>query len=235
MLNIRRIGAMKLDIKANVLVRSLVAPLLLLAAVLLAAGRLSYWQGWSYAGSTFLLLAANYLALRDRPDLIQERLSPGKGTKSWDKLYFALSTPLFLAVIILAALDAGRYRWGPAVPPWAYLAGWGVYAAGQSLHLWAKAANRWFATVVRIQSDRGQTVCSSGPYRFVRHPGYAGGLLFMLATPLILGSWLALIPQALAAVLLVLRTSREDRTLRAELPGYEDYACRVRRRLCPLW
>lgn len=221
--------------KTSLLIRGLAAPVLLLAVVLLAAGRLSYWQGWAYGGSSFLLLAVNYLLLRGRPDLIQERLSPGHGTKWWDKAYFALSTPLFFVAVVLAALDAGRYGWGPQMPLWAYLLAGLAYAAGQALHLWAKATNRWFATVVRIQSDRGQQVCMSGPYRFVRHPGYLGGVLFMLATPLLLGSWLALIPQAVAAGLLVLRTYLEDRTLQAELPGYAEYARKVRKRLCPIW
>ncbi len=221
--------------KAGVLLRTLATPLLLLAALLLAAGRLGYWQGWVYGGCTFLLLAVNFLILRGRPDLLQERLSPGKGMKSWDKLYFALSSPLYFAAIVLAALDAGRFAWGPAVPAWVSLLGCGLYLLGQAIHFWAKATNRWFATVVRIQTDRGQRVCTRGPYRFVRHPGYAGGLLFMLATPLLLGSWLALIPQAIAAALLVLRTYLEDRTLQAELPGYAQYARKVRHRLCPIW
>jgi protein-S-isoprenylcysteine O-methyltransferase Ste14 len=223
------------NLKTGMLIWGLAAPVLLLAVLLLAAGRLSYWQGWVYGGSSLLLLAVNYLLLRGRPDLIQERLSPGQGTKRWDKAYFALSTPLFFVAILLAALDAGRYRWGPRVPWWAYLLAGLVYSAGQALHLWAKATNRWFATVVRIQNDRGQEVYTSGPYRFVRHPGYLGGVLFMLATPLLLGSWLALIPQAVAAGLIVLRTYLEDRTLQAELPGYAEYARKVRHRLGPLW
>ncbi len=221
--------------KAGLLLRTLAAPVLLLAGVMLAAGRLSYWQGWVFGVSTLLLLVVNFLVLRRRPDLLQERLSPGKGTKSWDKLYFALSTPLFFIALVLAVLDAGRFGWGPAVPLWVCLLGSGLYVLGQAIHLWAKAANRWFATVVRIQTDRAQQVCARGPYRFVRHPGYLGGLLFGLATPLLLGSWLALIPQAIASVLLVLRTHLEDRTLREELPGYTEYAGRVRHRLCPFW
>jgi protein-S-isoprenylcysteine O-methyltransferase Ste14 len=186
-------------VKAVVLLRSLAAPFLLLAGLLLAAGRLSYWQGWAYGGSNFLILIVNYLVLRGRPDLIQERLSPGKGTQWWDKMYFALSTPLFFAAIVLAALDAGRFHWGPAVPLWVYFPACAVYVLGQAIHLWAKATNRWFAT------------------------------------PLLLGSWLALLPQLAAAPLLVLRTFLEDRLLQAELPGYAQYAQRVRRRLCPLW
>jgi len=219
----------------SVLIRSLVSPLLLFAAVFLAAGRFSYWQGWVYIGSTLLILAANYLVLRGRPDLIRERLAPGRGTKWWDKLYFAISSPLFFVSLAVAALDAGRFSWGPRLPLWVYLAAVLVYTAGQVIHLWAKGTNRWFATVARIQQDRGQVVCQEGPYRFVRHPGYVGGLLFMLTTPLLLGSWLALIPQGIAAACLVARTYMEDRMLLAELPGYAEYARKVRHRLCPLW
>ena len=195
----------------------------------------SYWQGWVFGALNFLMLAFSWLLLRGRPELIQERFSPGKGTKRWDTWYFALSSPLYLAALVLAALDGGRFHWGPAVPLWAWLLGFAVYASGQAIHLWAKATNRWFSSVVRIQEDRGQTVCRDGPYRFVRHPGYLGGLLFTLATPLLLGSWLALIPHAAVSLLLVLRTHLEDRTLQAELPGYAEYARKVRHRLGPLW
>jgi protein-S-isoprenylcysteine O-methyltransferase Ste14 len=121
------------------------------------------------------------------------------------------------------------------LPPWAYLLSCANYAVGQGIHLWAKGTNRWFATVVRIQKDRGQEVCDSGPYRFVRHPGYVGGILFMITTPLILGSLLAVIPQGIAVGLLIVRTNLEDRTLQKELPGYAEYAARVKYRLLPPW
>lgn len=102
--------------------------------------------------------------------------------------------------------------------------------------LWAKWANRFFSSVVRIQTDRGQTVCKDGPYRFVRHPGYVGGLLFGMATPLALGSFWALIPAAVGAMLLIVRTYLEDRTLQEELPGYLEYTKEVRHRLLPrIW
>ncbi len=226
---------MKKASRGTMLVGTLASPLVMGAVVFLPAGRLDYWQGWVYVGFSLLVLAANFILLRDRPDLMQERLAPGQGTKGWDKAYYAVSTPLFLVSLVLAALDAGRFSWGPGVPVAVYCAAVVVYAVGQAIHLWAKATNRWFATVVRIQHDRGQLVCREGPYRFVRHPGYVGGLLFSLATPLILGSWIALLPQVLAVAALVVRTGLEDRTLRAELPGYQDYARSVRHRLGPLW
>lgn len=225
---------MKSTSDSKLILRTIATPLILLAAIMLAAGRLTYWQGWVFGGVNFALLIVNYLLLRERPDLIQERLTPGKGTKWWDKVYFAATTPLFFITIILAALDAGRFHWSPALPLWVYVVSIAAYLAGQAIHLWAKGTNRWFATVARIQKDRGQKVCREGPYRFVRHPGYAGGLLFMLATPLILGSWLALIPQAVAAGFLLARTCLEDRLLLDGLPGYAEYAKQVRHRLLPL-
>jgi len=94
-------------------------------------------------------------------------------------------------------------------------------------------ANRFFSGVVRIQNERGHSVVSDGPYRWVRHPGYAGGFIGDLALPLLLGSAWAFIPAALTAGAVVLRTALEDRTLQAELPGYREYAQRTRFRLLP--
>lgn len=206
------------------------------AAIFLLAGRLDYWQGWVYAGLNQLLLAANLLIMRRNPGLMAERLSPGEGMKGWDKVYFAVSTPLYFLTLGLSALDAGRFGWSPALPAWAYGAALALYCAGQILFLWAKATNDYFATVVRIQSERGQRVCDRGPYRLVRHPGYVGGVLFELATPLLLGSLWGVIPQGVAAAALVVRTALEDHTLQRELPGYREYAARVPFRLLPyLW
>jgi protein-S-isoprenylcysteine O-methyltransferase Ste14 len=113
-----------------------------------------------------------------------------------------------------------------------------VVAAGfvllvSALSVWAMASNRFFSGTVRIQADRGHTVVDGGPYGFVRHPGYLAWCISAPAIPLMLGSLWALIPSLLGMCALVLRTSLEDRTLRKELPGYEDYARRVRYRLLP--
>ena len=93
--------------------------------------------------------------------------------------------------------------------------------------------NTFFSGTVRIQHDRGHAVISDGPYGWVRHPGYAGWSLSLITTPLMLGSFWALIPGALAALLLIVRTVFEDQTLQGELEGYSDYAQRVRYRLLP--
>jgi protein-S-isoprenylcysteine O-methyltransferase Ste14 len=116
---------------------------------------------------------------------------------------------------------------------------WGsviIYLIGQTIFLWARYTNNYFSSVVRIQTDRGHTVCKEGPYRFVRHPGYVGGFLFTITIGLMLGSWWASIPQVFAALMLVWRTAREDKTLQVELPGYAQYATETRFRLVPgIW
>ena len=102
--------------------------------------------------------------------------------------------------------------------------------------VWSMAANAFFSMIVSIQKDRGHTVVTDGPYRYVRHPGYAGSILFTIATPLVLGSLWAFIPCGLAAALFVVRTALEDRTLQEELPGYKEYAQQTRYRLLPgIW
>jgi len=196
-------------------------------------GGVDYWQGWIYFGLNLAIVVATTWVLRNETGLVAERLRPGKGTRWWDKVYFGVSTPLYFAAVILAGVDVGRTGWSRPVPVALYAAAVAVYILGQALFLWAKKANPFFSSVVRIQTDRGQTVCREGPYCHVRHPGYLAGILFGLATPLVLGSYWALVPQALAAVLLVIRTGLEDRFLRKELLWYEDYTKAVRFRLVP--
>lgn len=227
---------LKRDALRQLVLRGVSAPLFILALLLVSAGRWDYWQAWLYVLVNAALLLANWVALRGQPDLIEERLKPGEGVKSWEKAYFALTTALYFLSLAIAGLDAGRFGWSGPLGAWVYGLGYAVYLAGHALFLWAKRVNRFFSTVVRIQAERGQTVCREGPYRYIRHPGYAGGILYMLAGPFVLGSPLAAIPQALAAALLVGRTVLEDRALQEELPGYRQYGGQVRYRLVPgLW
>ena len=218
---------------SQVLLRTLAAPLMMAIPLFIPAGRLDYWQGWVYVGLNMLIVLATWLTLRNKPQLVEERLKPGAGMKTWDKWYFALSTPLYFVMLIVAGLDAGRFGWTGALPRSIYVLSFAMYLLGQGIFLWAKWVNSFFATVVRIQTDRGQTVCQEGPYRLVRHPGYVGGILFGLSAPLMLGSWWALIPAAIAALMLVVRTYLEDETLQDELAGYAEYTRLVRYRLLP--
>lgn len=228
--------ALKPTIHGQILARAIIGPVVMFALLFLAAGRLDYWQGWVYMILNTIIILLMGFVLTQNVDLIEERLRPGQGIQGWDKVYFALSTPMYLICLIVAGLDVGRYGWTGPLPAWVYGLGLGVYLLGQAIFLWARYVNNYFSSVVRIQTDRGQTVCKAGPYRYVRHPGYVGGMLFALAMPLILGSLWALIPQVIAALLLIWRTGREDRLLQAELPGYAEYTQETRYRLVPgIW
>jgi protein-S-isoprenylcysteine O-methyltransferase Ste14 len=200
----------------------------------ITAGRLDYWQGWVFNGLNILFIIITYIVLIDQKDLIRERLKPGKGMKRWDRIYYAVSTPIFFAMFIISILDAGRLYWKPTVPLTIILLGIIIYSIGQVIVLLAKKTNKFFSSVVRIQSDRKQTVCSDGPYKFVRHPGYLGGLIFTIGTPIMLGSFWGLAPAIVNIILVICRTYLEDQTLQKELQGYTDYAQKVRYRIIPL-
>lgn len=226
----------QVETKWQLWIRGVVGPVIMFGLLFLCAGRWDYWQGWLYMGIsvTLLLLMATWLS--PQAELIEERLRPGAGMKSWDKVYFAISTPMYILCLVVAGLDVGRFGWTGELPLWVYGLSLLLYVLGQGIFLWARYVNHYFSSVVRIQLDRGQTVCREGPYRYVRHPGYIGGILFALSMPLLLGSLWALLPQLVAAVLLVWRTGLEDRTLQAELPGYAAYRQTTRYRLIPgLW
>ena len=156
-----------------------------------------------------------------------------QSAKAWDKVLAPLmAVSVVFPLVIVAGLDH-RYGWSPVFPPWLMVLGFILISLGYAFAAWALAENRFFSSVVRIQTDRGHAVCDSGPYRIVRHPGYAGSILPLPGIVLALGSVWTLIPAAVALMIAVIRTALEDRTLQEELPGYRDYAQRVRYRLIP--
>jgi protein-S-isoprenylcysteine O-methyltransferase Ste14 len=223
----------------QMIVRMLVLVLLLLAVLFISAGTVDWPMAWAYVAITVILTAGSRLLLaRHSPDLVAERAaSVGKAdAKPWDRLLMpivAIYGPLL--TLVVAGLDR-RFGWTSAMPLWIAIVGAILLILANLLGAWAMLANRFFSGVVRIQHERGHSVVSDGPYRWVRHPGYAGGFIGDLALPLLLGSAWAFIPAALTAGAVVLRTALEDRTLQAELPGYREYAQRTRYRLLPgLW
>ena len=206
----------------------------ILGVILFAASGSWRWPlAWAYLlGYGLVLILGSIFAIHRDPEFTSERTQAKEGTKTWDKwLSGPLFSPLWLGLYIVAGLDR-RYGWSPSWTPAAALAVV-VSALGYALPVWAMAANRFYGRFVRIQTERGHTVVDTGPYRYVRHPGYAGMIVFMLATALALESLWALIPAALVAAVLVIRTALEDRTLLEELPGYREYAQRVHYRLVP--
>ena len=201
----------------------------------IAAGRLDWPEAWIFLAIYLAgTLAFGLWVLRHNPDVINERGRIGKNTKSWDKLIGLFSTIFLLGILILAGLDT-RLAWS-AVPLWAKLLGGPAFVISLLLAFSAMLANTFLSTFVRIQDERGHTTITGGPYRFVRHPMYAGSLFMYWGMPLLLGSWWALIPGVLNIVVLVVRTALEDRTLQAELPGYKEYTEKVHYRLIPwIW
>ncbi len=212
---------------------------LLIPLILLLCGRdEGWWQAWAFS---LVIISAGIggriWAERRHPGLLVEReqakTDRGRNVKPWDRVLaplmgLALSFPL----VIVAGFDH-RHRWSPAFPIWLNILGLVLIICGYAFAVWALAENRFFSSLVRIQRDRGHIVCDSGPYRSIRHPGYAGNTVPLVGIVLALNSLWTIIPAALALVIIVTRTLLEDRTLREELPGYLDYAERVRYRLVP--
>lgn len=206
------------------------------AAILLIAGRTDYWQGWVFGAVTLILIIITLLIFRDKMDLARERISPGPGMKWWDKIFWAFYLPAFLLVPIIAPLDAGRFFWSPDLPLIIYIISYIIYISSIAIYTWGMYINKWFSSVVRIQKDRAQKVVQEGPYKYMRHPGYLGGILMALSMALILGSLWALIPAGVVVIALLIRTFHEDRTLKNELEGYKEYAKKVPYRIIPgIW
>jgi len=200
-----------------------------------AAGRLDWIWGWVYLGIYLASTLVNGWFLRRNAELVAERGRPGE-MPAWDKALGGLwSLAQFVLLPLVAGLDV-RFGWtGPVDVAW-HVAGTVVFASGLAMFGWAMIANAYFSTVARVQPERGQTVCQDGPYRFVRHPGYAGAVLQSLGSPFPLGSAWALIPALAAGALMVARTWFEDRMLLSGLPGHHEYARHVPHRLVPgIW
>jgi len=216
----------------RVVVMYLLIPLMLLVC----GGDLGWQQAWIYA----LLIVASGIGGRiwveqRHPGLMAERQNREKikSAKTWDKVLAPLmALSLVFPMVIVAGLDH-RFGWSPSFPLWLNVIGFVLISVGYAFATWAFAENRFFSSVVRIQTDREHVVCDSGPYRIVRHPGYAGNILPLLGIVLALSSVWTLIPAAFALIITFIRTALEDKTLQEELPGYRDYVRRVRYRLIP--
>jgi protein-S-isoprenylcysteine O-methyltransferase Ste14 len=202
---------------------------------LLISWRWDWWEAWVYAIIGILGFAiSRVLVARRHPDLIAERarFMQHENAKSWDKLLALLLGLGGGLVLLVAGLDA-LFDWSPTFSLPVKIPSLAIILAGYALGSYALIENRFFSGMVRIQTDRGHQVVSSGPYRWMRHPGYAGALLTYLATPLFLDSYWAFLPTVFITILLIIRTALEDRFLQDELEGYRDYAGRVRYRLLP--
>ena len=202
------------------------------AALFAAAGTVAIPGFWAYLAIFAVVMIVSFAALD--PDLLRERMRPGGKKPPLALKVFSLV--LFMHWIV-AGLDRGRFHWSDNVPGWLQGICLFTVAAGYALALWAMRVNRFFSSVIRIQTDRGQHVVTTGPYAFVRHPGYTAGILIIAASGPALGSWLAAALVVIFSLPFLLhRAITEDRILQVELAGYSDYAARVRWRLVPgIW
>lgn len=200
-----------------------------------AAGTVAWWNAWVFLAVMVLIGAFTHRLIKNSPGLAEERRTAAAKAKPWDFKLVRLINVALPAMLVVAALDI-RFRWFPPVPVAVSIAALVTMFPAAMLTYRAIAVNLFFSSHVRIQLDRGHVVVSTGPYRIVRHPGYAGSVFFNLLVPMALGSWAALVLGVGTAVLFVYRTAKEDRVLMEELPGYMTYAKQVRNRLIPgIW
>lgn len=220
--------------KVKLLIKGFAINLVFTAILIICAGRINYTQGWIFLSINILSTFMNYFTIRENSELINERSKLGEGIKSWDKLLLGLSALIYVITIVLAGLDSGRFRWTQTINWNIIIAGVILNVIGQFLFLTARSQNNFFSSVVRIQKDRGHVVCDTGLYKIVRHPGYLGMIITLMGIPLITTSVWSIFPTLIAIILLLIRTSLEDRTLKNELDGYDEYTRRTRNKLIPL-
>lgn len=223
----------------GVLAGTFLGPFIEGALLFSAAGRLDLPRAWVFLIVSFVGMFGGIVPVAlANPELVNHRgqWKKKKDTKPWDKMLLTLyGVFAFYILPVVIGLDVGRYRWSH-LGLWAGILGTLLFLVGSVVLTWAMLVNTHFEATVRIQTDRNHKVVTTGPYAFIRHPGYAGVALWALGTPLIVGSIFGLLPAGLAVAVLVIRTHREDRILRTELPGYAEYAQRVPHRLLAgLW
>jgi len=226
----------KLDTKKNILKRLIqvtISVILIAILLLVSAGKTDWIYAWVYIISSVLVIIIN--ACFFPRELISERGRKKDNVEKWDKLISGLLTLPWFALYIVSGLDI-RFGLSLELATWIHISGLVIFILGNALVSWAMISNIYFSTAVRIQYDRGHHVSIGGPYRFMRHPGYVGMIIYLLATPLVLGSIWAFIPASLTGILFIIRTAFEDNTLKNKLEGYKEYAERVKYRLIPgIW
>jgi protein-S-isoprenylcysteine O-methyltransferase Ste14 len=207
------------------------------AALLLPAGRVDWPEAWAFL---IMFFAAGALlrvfVARHKPGLLKERLSRAPDVEKWDTIMIGIFYPGFLlATLVVSALDSGRFGWS-SMPMVGRVSGWIGLGIALAIVWWVMSVNPFASRWARIQEDRGHEVITVGPYRYMRHPMYVAVIIFLICVPAVLGSWWGLLPGAATAILFIFRTALEDKMLLVKLPGYQDYARRVRYRLLPgIW
>jgi protein-S-isoprenylcysteine O-methyltransferase Ste14 len=222
--------------KTSLFIKQVFGTLLFFAIIFVSAGSIFYWQGWVYVIIGFFMSIMSYTVFKLDSRLLEERSKPGEGAKKWDKLILGITFLITIIIYIIAGLDSGRFHWSPNFHWSVYLLGILLTIIGQLLFLIAQKQNKFFSSTVRIQTDRGHTVCESGLYKVVRHPAYLGQIIQTIGFPLLFGSLWSIIPVCISIVLIITRTFLEDKTLKNELKGYIEYSGNTRYKLIPyIW
>lgn len=222
--------------KPTIIIRTIFTILFCLAAIFVPAGTLKWTEAWLFIVLYAVgVTAAIFWMKKKAPGLLKERMKRKKDAKRWDRVIMLFYSIFLLVILILPGLDAVRFQWSNVSLIVKILAFIG-YIPGSAVAFWAMRENAFLSDIVRIQEDRGHTVCTTGPYKYVRHPMYVGVILIMLCFPFSLGSLYTLIPALIIVILFIIRTALEDKTLQEELSGYKEYAQKVRYRLIPgIW
>jgi protein-S-isoprenylcysteine O-methyltransferase Ste14 len=217
----------------RIIYSSLASLVIVFVMIFWPAGMLNWAAGWLYLGLFVVSSLASYFyLLRINPDVIEYRLHTGPGTKTWDKVFFVFFIPLTVSIFVVAGFDAVRFDWSD-MSLYFWPLGLLLWVTGYSFIVWAMGVNPFFEKTVRLQAERGHYVIQSGPYQFIRHPGYTGFVVWFLATPFLLGSWYAFLPTLILFIILLIRTYFEDKMLQEELEGYSDYVKKTPYRLMP--
>ncbi len=212
---------------------SYIGVLVFAAPIFVGAWRVQYWQGLLYVVLSLFGTTLNHALTPRGSDLAVERATKVNAGEPWDRRILAVYLLINVAAFFVAGVDSGRLHWTGETSPWMAVCGAALMVVGQVIFAVARGQNAFFSSTVRIQKERHHTVCDTGLYRVVRHPGYLGTLLAQVAFPLVMESYWALVPSALGAAVMIARTIMEDRFLTRELPGYREYTQKTRWRLLP--
>lgn len=218
------------------ILRGIVFSAVFLALLFIPAGTFRWTEAWIFIGLYTVLTTVTALWIRFKdPELFKERSRFKKDTKTWDKVILSFYVAAIMGLLVVAGLDAIRFHWSH-VPIWIKAVAFANFIPASLIVFAAMRHNTYLSQGVRIQKERGHQVCTTGPYRIVRHPMYSGIILLVACLPLALGSLFAFIPAFVIVCLFILRTILEDQTLKSELEGYREYAARVRFKLIPgIW
>jgi protein-S-isoprenylcysteine O-methyltransferase Ste14 len=204
--------------------------------IFISAGKINYWQGWVYGAINLLIFITLLLMATikcEMAELLSERVKFSSRIDWWDKAFWTLYLPLSIALVIIAGLDVGRFEWSMKLQPTICTIAYIIYVISNFIILRAMWSNIYFSSEILIQNKKAHEVVHGGPYRFVRHPGYAGGILLFISQPVFLGSLIALIPASFLIILLIIRVFKEDSILQKKLIGYPEYVKKVKYRLVP--